>query len=73
MHQSHVIEVSGRFAGAAMSQGGSFRFVAVDPQAGALDRSLWPSLPDVRRAVAQLMRTGRLPDGQHAEQASDAP
>ncbi len=62
MHQSHVIEVSGRFAGAAMSQGEAFRFVAVDPQAGLLDRSLWPSLPDVQRAVTQLMQTGRLPD-----------
>ena len=63
MHQSHVIEVSGRFAGAAMGQGGAFRFVAVDPQAGLLDRSLWPSLPDVQRAVAQLLQTGWVPDG----------
>lgn len=62
MHQSHVIEVSGRFTGAALSQGGAFRFVAVDPQAGLLDRSLWPSLPDVQRAVTQLMQTGRVPD-----------
>ena len=61
MHQSHVIEVSGRFAGAAISQGGAYRFVAVDPQAGLLDRSLWPSLPDVQRAVAQLMQTGCVP------------
>ena len=58
MHQSHVIEVSGRFAGAALSQGGAFRFVAVDPQAAPLDRSLWPSLRDVQRAVTQLMQTG---------------
>ncbi len=58
MHQSHVIEVSGRFAGAAMTQGGAFRFVAVDPRAAPLDRSLWPSLPDVQRAVTQLMQTG---------------
>ena len=62
MHQSHIIEVSGRFAGAAMSQGGAFRFVAVDPQAGLLDRSLWPSLPDVQWAVTHLMQTGRVPD-----------
>ncbi len=68
MHQSHVIEVSGRFAGAAMSQGGAFRFVAVHPQAGMLDRSLWPSLPDVQRAVTHLMRTGRVPESP-AEQA----
>ena len=59
MHQSHVIEVSGRFAGAAISQDGAFRFVAVDPRAGLLDRSLWPSLPDVQRAVTQLMQAGR--------------
>ncbi len=62
MHRSHVIEVSGRFAGAAISCGGAFRFVAVDPQAEELDHSLWPSLPDVQRAVAHLMHTGRLPD-----------
>ncbi len=73
MHQSHVIEVSGRFAGAAMSQGGAFRFIAVDPQAGGLDRSLWPSLPDVQRAVAHLMHTGRLPDGQPGVRAADMP
>ena len=73
MHQSHVIEVSGRFAGAAMSQDGAFRFVAVDPQVGQLDRSLWPSLPAVRRAVAHLMHTGRLPDGQPDTRAGDAP
>lgn len=76
MNQSHVIEVSGRFAGAAMSQGGAFRFVAVDPQVDVLDRSLWPSLPDLRQAVAQLMRTGRppdrQPDGQPGAQAEKA-
>ena len=64
MHQSHVIEVSGRFAGAAVSHGGAFRFVAVDPQVEELDSSVWPSLPDVQRAVAQMMQTGRQPDAQ---------
>lgn len=62
MHQSHVIEVSGRFAGAAMSHGRAFRFVAVDPQVEELDSSIWPSLPDVQRAVTQMMQLGRLPD-----------
>ena len=61
MHQSHVIEVSGQFAGAALSHGEAFRFVAVDPRAGALDRSVWPSLPDMQRAVTDLLRTGRPP------------
>lgn len=64
MHRSHVIEVSGRFAGVAVSYGGAFRFVAVDPQAKELDRSLWPSLPDVQRAAALLMHAGRLPEAQ---------
>lgn len=73
MHQSHVIEVSGRFAGAAVSQGGAFRFVAVDPQVGELDRSLWPSLSAMQQAVTHLMRTGRLPAGQSGAQAGDAP
>ena len=73
MHQSHVIEVSGRFAGAAISQGGAFRFIAVDPQVGELDRSLWPSLPAVRRAVTQLMHTGHLSAGQPGMQAGNAP
>ena len=59
MHRSHVIEVSGRFAGAAVSQGGAFCFIAVDPQVEELDRSLWPSLPDMQRAVTQLMQAGR--------------
>ena len=73
MHQSHVIEVSGRFAGAAMSHGGAFRFVAVEPQVGELDRSLWPNLPAMQQAVTHLMRTGRLPAGQPGAQAKDAP
>ena len=49
MYQSHVIEVFGRFAGAAVSHGGAFRFVAVDPQVEELDSSVWPSLPGPSR------------------------
>lgn len=61
MHHSHVIEVSGQFAGAAVSQDGRFRFIAVDPRVEELDHSLWPSLPDVQRVVGHLFTTGRLP------------
>ncbi len=64
MHRSHVIEVSGRFAGAAVSQGGAFCFIAVDPQVEELDRSLWASLSDMQRAVTQLIQAGRLPNAQ---------
>ena len=64
MHHSHVIEVSGQFAGAAVSHEGRFRFVAVDPRVEELDDSLWPSLPDVQRVVTHLLTTGRLPAAQ---------
>jgi hypothetical protein len=61
MHQSHVIEVSGQFAGAAVSHEGCFRFIAVDPRLEELDNSIWPTLPDVQRVVGHLLTTGRLP------------
>lgn len=61
MRQSHVIEVSGQFAGAAVSHGQQYRFIAVDPRVEELDDSLWPSLDDVQRVVGHLLTTGRLP------------
>ena len=70
MHHSHVIEVSGQFAGAAVSHEGRFRFVAVDPRVEELDDSMWPSLPDVQRVVDHLLTTGRLPATQHARPAA---
>ena len=62
MHQSHVIEVSGTFAGAAISHGTQYRFKAIDPRAEELDESVWPSLSDVERVVGCLLTTGRLPE-----------
>ena len=61
MFQSHVIEVSGQFAGAAVTQNGRYRFIAVDPRVEELDNSSWPSLTEVQRVVGHLMVTGRLP------------
>jgi len=61
MRESHVIEVSGLFAGAAVTHNGRFRFIAVDPRVEELDDSIWPSLPDVQRVVKHLWVTGRLP------------
>jgi len=61
MRQSHVIEISGQFAGAAVAHNGRFRFIAVDPRVEELDDSIWPSLPDVQRVVQHLWTTGRLP------------
>ncbi len=62
MHKSHIIEVSGQFVGAAVTNGGLLRFIAVDPRVDDLDGSTWPSLPDVQRVVGHLMTTGRLPN-----------
>ncbi len=61
MHQSHVIEINGRFTGAAVQHGHDFRFIAVDPRAEELDGSIWPTLADIQRVAAHLLTTGRLP------------
>lgn len=61
MRQSHVIEVSGQFAGTAVSHSGAFRFVAVNPRVEELDEGIWPSPPDVHRVVGHPLTTGRLP------------
>ncbi len=61
MIQSHIIEISGQFAGAAIRGVNTYRFVAVDPRVEELDGSVWPTLPDVRRVVGHLLTTGRLP------------
>lgn len=61
MIQSHVIDVGGIFAGAAVRTSERFRFIAADPRVEDLDQSEWPSLADVTRVVTHLMRTGRLP------------
>lgn len=61
MQQSHIIEVGGVFAGAAVRVAGNYRFIAVDPRVEELDLSDWPNLPDVERVVGHLMANGRLP------------
>ncbi len=61
MISSHVIEVAGIFAGAAVNYSGNYRFVAVDPRVRELNGSEWPSLRDVRRVVGNLLANGRLP------------
>ena len=61
MHKSHPITVAGQFAGAAITQDGKLRFIAVDPRVEELDHSVWPTLSDVERVVQHLFTTGRLP------------
>lgn len=60
MHQSHVIEVSGLFAGAAIaiSHGGRFSFLAVHPRVEKPDHNLWHLPRDMLRAVSGMIRTG---------------
>lgn len=61
MIQSHIIEVAGVFAGAAVKTSENFRFIAVDPRLEDLDQSEWPSLAEIRRVAAHVINTGRLP------------
>ena len=61
MIQSHVIEVAGVFAGAAVRTSERFRFIAVDPRLEDLDQSEWPSLAEIQRVAAHVINTGRLP------------
>jgi hypothetical protein len=51
MLQSHVIDISGTFAGAAVRLPGAYRFIAVDPRVTDLDRNEFPSLEAVKHAV----------------------
>jgi hypothetical protein len=51
MKQSWVIELGGKFAGAAVTDNDKFRFVAVDPRLDHLDGSIWPTLEELRRAL----------------------
>jgi hypothetical protein len=66
MFESHVISVSGTFAGAAVKSSGKFRFIAVDPRVDDIDQSEWPSLSELRRVADHVFRTGRLPGRQAA-------
>jgi hypothetical protein len=72
MFQSHIIEVSGTFIGAAVPTFGKYRFHAVHPQVSDLDGSSWPSLDELKRAAGCLYRTGRLiSTDAHASAASN--
>ena len=51
MFQSHVVEVAGRVAGAAVSSQAGLRFIAIDPRLEEIDGSAWHSLSALRSAV----------------------
>ncbi len=60
MIQSHVVEISGTFVGAAISTGNGFRFRALHLKVEELDDSVWRTLEELRGAVRTLFTTGRL-------------
>ena len=63
MQQSHVIDIAGTFAGAAVRSDGAYHFVAVDPRVADLNQRAWPSLDAVRQAVAGRLDATPLQQG----------
>jgi hypothetical protein len=55
MLQSHIIEVDGVFAGAAVRIDRGYRFVATDFRLEELDSTIWPTLEDVQRVVRRAL------------------
>jgi len=58
MTQSHIIEIDGLFAAAAVAQKDGYRIVAIDPRVEALDGSVWPTLDEATRSTESLIQTG---------------
>ena len=54
MLQSHVIEIDGRFVGAAVRETNGYRFVAVDLRLEEMDGEVWQSLAEVHRFARRL-------------------
>jgi hypothetical protein len=63
MLQSHVIEIDGRFVGAAVRLDRGYRFIAVDFRLEDLDGTIWPSLADVQRLARKLCLNGHFEQG----------
>lgn len=61
MFDSHVVEIAGRVAGAAVTRGSSLHFVTLDPRLEEIDGSRWRTLDELRRVADHLLRTGSLP------------
>jgi hypothetical protein len=58
MTQSHVIEIDGLFAAAAVPHKSGYRLVAIDPRVEKLDGSVWPTLDEAIRRTASLIQNG---------------
>lgn len=59
MLQSHIIDVDGRFVGAAVRLDAGYRFIAIDMRLEELDSTIWPTLADVQRLARNLFLNGR--------------
>jgi hypothetical protein len=74
MLQSHVIDIDGRFVGAAVRLDRGYRFIAVDFRLEDLDGTIWPSLADVQRLARRLYLNGNFqPDPAQSIAASAEP
>ena len=54
--ESETVEVRGVFVGVAAPHALGFQFVAADPSVLDMGESVWPTLEDLRNAVAQRRR-----------------
>jgi hypothetical protein len=67
MLQSHIIDIDGRFVGAAIRLDSGYRFVATDMRLEELDSTIWPTLADIQRLARRLYRTGSFAErGSHS-------
>jgi hypothetical protein len=55
MQQSHVIDIAGVFAGAAVLVAQGYRFIAVNPGLSAIDGREFADLEAVRRAIRERL------------------
>ena len=69
MLQSHVVDIDGVFAGAAVRQPDGYRFVAVDGRLGELDGRVWATLNEVRRHARSTLLSGHAPVRQQPQPA----
>jgi hypothetical protein len=58
MLQSHIIDIDGRFVGAAIRLDSGYRFIATDMRLEDLDSTIWPTLADVQRLARRLYLNG---------------
>jgi hypothetical protein len=59
MLQSHVIDIDGKFVGAAVRLDSGYRFIATDMKLEDLDGSIWPTLADVQRLARRVYLGGK--------------